>query len=58
MKVFRCGEVIPGCDAVFHGQTDEDILSQVAVHAEQDHEVGELSPELVEQVRSRIRTDG
>ena len=55
MKSFSCGAVVPGCVAVFEGPSDEDILSQVARHAREDHGLTEVSPELVEQVRANIK---
>lgn len=49
MKRFACGDVIPGCDAEFHGSQD-DILGEVAVHARDDHGLTEVTPELVHTV--------
>lgn len=54
MKQFACGDVVPGCDARFVGASDDDILSQVAAHAASAHGLTDVSPELVDQVRSRI----
>ncbi len=51
MKRFRCGDVVPGCDATFHG-TEEEILSSVAAHAAADHGLTEIPDELVVQVQS------
>lgn len=56
MKEFSCGAVVPGCTAVFHADTDEQILEQVAVHARDDHGMSEVPPEVVEQVREKIAT--
>ena len=33
MKQFVCGELVPGCEHVFQGGSDEEILEQVEVHA-------------------------
>lgn len=55
MKRFRCGDVVPGCTAQFHG-TEEDILGQVAEHARSVHGMTEIPDELVAQVRSRMVT--
>ena len=54
MKEFSCGDVVPDCSAVFAAESEEDILRQVAAHAPV-HDVDDVSPELAEQVRSRIR---
>lgn len=52
MKEFSCGQVVEGCEAKFAGETEEDVLQQVAVHAREDHGIEEVSPELVDQVRA------
>ena len=54
MKLFACGDVIPGCDATFTADDETGIFSQVGVHAAHAHGVTEVSPELVEAVRSHI----
>ena len=54
MKEFSCGSVVPACTARFVGETDDDILSQVAVHAQSDHGMDEVPAEVVEQVRANI----
>lgn len=55
MKQFSCGAVVPGCDAKFSGETDEEILGEVQTHAAQAHGITDVSPELVEQVKSNIQ---
>ena len=55
MKQFCCGDVVKGCQAVFVGDTEEEILEQVARHARQDHDLAEVPPELERQVRSLIQ---
>ncbi|HEY7033073.1 MAG TPA: DUF1059 domain-containing protein [Thermomicrobiales bacterium] len=57
MKTLACGEIMPGCDARFDGQTEEDILVQAGRHSVEAHGL-EVTPEVVELVRSHIRDDG
>ncbi len=54
MKQFACGDVVPGCDARWVCDTDDEILAQVAVHARDVHGLDDIPPELVDEVRSRI----
>lgn len=54
MKQFACGDVVPGCDATFLGADDGAILAQVADHAAADHQLSEVSPELVDAVTAAI----
>lgn len=53
MKRFRCGDVVPGCTQSFTG-TEDDILAQVAQHAQADHGLVEIPEGLVAQVRSAM----
>jgi predicted small metal-binding protein len=55
MKRFRCGDVVPGCTAVFNEPTEDQILSAVASHALHDHGISEIPPALVARVRSLIQ---
>jgi predicted small metal-binding protein len=56
MKRFACGDVVPGCTVSFEGDTDEDILGAVAQHAQADHQLTPVPPELVTAVRAAIVT--
>lgn len=53
MKAFRCGDVVPGCGRAFTG-TEDEILAQVAQHAQHDHGLSDIPDELVQQVRGAI----
>ena len=54
MKRFACGDVVPGCDATFVCDSDDDILAQVAQHAAEVHGMTEVPEAVVVQVRERI----
>lgn len=54
MKQFACGDVVPGCDARWVCDTEDEILARVAVHAREAHGFDAVPPELVDEVRSRI----
>lgn len=56
MKTLACGDIMPGCGARYHGETDEEILDQAGRHVVEDHGL-EVTPEVVELVRSHIRDD-
>lgn len=49
MKRFRCGDLVPGCEATFTGTRDE-ILTQASEHARHDHGLVEIPRELVVQM--------
>jgi predicted small metal-binding protein len=54
MKRFACGDVVPGCDATFVCDTEDEILVQVAQHAAAVHGITEVPEALVVEVRERI----
>jgi predicted small metal-binding protein len=54
VKEFRCGDIVPGCPTKFEGESNDEILEQVAVHARDEHGMDEVPPEVVDQVVARI----
>lgn len=54
MKEFSCGDVVPGCLAKFHGQSNDEILAAVAQHAKHDHGLASVPAELVQKVIAHI----
>lgn len=54
MKRFCCGDVVPGCTAVFEAPTREQILHSVAHHARHDHGIAEIPPALIAQIQPLI----
>jgi predicted small metal-binding protein len=54
MKEFRCGEIVPGCDARFQGETEDEILQEIAGHARDEHGMDEVPPEVEDQIRASI----
>ena len=54
MKQFSCGAVVPGCTATFTGDSDDEILGQVATHAKEDHGMTEVPDEVVTAVKQNI----
>jgi predicted small metal-binding protein len=58
MKRFWCGAVIPNCNAKFEGESEQDILRQVAAHAARDHGLAEVPTSVVDRVRELITDAG
>lgn len=54
MKQFACGDVVPGCDGVVRGATDDEVLAAAAAHARDVHGIDQPSDELVAAIRSGI----
>lgn len=55
MKVLYCKDVGFDCGYVARANSEEELLQQVAQHAEQEHQLTDLSEEVVAQVRAVIR---
>ena len=56
MKSFSCGDVVPGCTALWAARTENEILGHVAAHAADVHDITTVTPELVAAVRAAIVT--
>ena len=54
MKQIACGDMVPGCDFVARAETEAELLHKVAAHAREVHGLQEVTPELLERVRSKI----
>jgi predicted small metal-binding protein len=54
MKEFKCAVLVPDCWAAFEGETDAEILEQVAVHAREEHGMDDLPPEIAAKIRAAI----
>ncbi|MEW6209231.1 MAG: DUF1059 domain-containing protein [Acidobacteriota bacterium] len=54
-KTLCCRDVGPDCDFVARGETEEEIMSQVAQHAREAHGLEEVPAELVDKARAAIR---
>jgi predicted small metal-binding protein len=55
--VVHCRDLGFDCDGVVRAQTEEDLLQQVADHAESTHGLKEVTDEVVEKVKSVIHKE-
>jgi predicted small metal-binding protein len=57
-KIVECAKVDPSsaCDHVVRGQTEAELLKNVAEHAK-EHGIREVTPELVAKVKANIRDE-
>jgi predicted small metal-binding protein len=54
MKQFACGSVVPGCDGVVTGESEDELMAAVASHAEEAHGMTEIPDDVVARVRAGI----
>ncbi len=57
MKVLFCRDVGFDCDGVLRAETEQEILTQAAQHAQEVHNLTEITPEVVEKIRAAIREE-
>ena len=57
MKKFACGQVVPGCDGVVTGATDDEVVAAAAAHAASVHGMAEVPDEVVAAIRAGIADD-
>lgn len=55
MKMFNCGDVVPGCKATFRANDEQHLFAQIKLHAEQEHGLTEIPPALLTRVRGLIQ---
>jgi predicted small metal-binding protein len=53
-KKFACSQVVPGCDGVVTGTTDDEVLMAAAEHAATAHGMNEVPGEVVAAIRAGI----
>jgi predicted small metal-binding protein len=56
-KTLHCADLMPGCDYVAKGDSDQEVLRQAAEHARTVHNIAEITPALAAQVQSKIRDE-
>ena len=56
-KVLRCNDLMPGCNWVGRGDSEAQVLMQAAEHAKTAHQLTDISPELLENVRGAIHDE-
>jgi predicted small metal-binding protein len=56
-KTMSCRDVGPDCDFVARGETEEEVMGQVAEHARSAHNMEDVPPELAEKAKAAIRDD-
>lgn len=54
MKQFACGNVVPGCDGVVQGATDDEVLAAAAAHAKDAHGMDAVPDEVVAAIKAGI----
>ncbi len=56
-KVMRCRDVGPDCDFEAKGNTEEEVLQQVAVHAGSAHGITDIPADMLAKVKAAIHNE-
>ena len=56
-KVIKCKDVGFDCDGVIKAGTEEEALQMAAEHARTVHGLTEITPEVIQQIRSVMREE-
>jgi predicted small metal-binding protein len=54
-KVLKCGELMPGCNAVMEGHDEAEVMKKAAEHARKDHGMTTIPPDVAKKVQGAIR---
>jgi predicted small metal-binding protein len=55
-KHIACGDVVEGCTWTASAATEEELMKEVVSHAEEAHNVKEVTPELAAMVKAAIKS--
>lgn len=56
-KFLRCCDVIPGCKFIARGVNDNEVIIRVTRHAQSEHNIPWVTPELLRGVVAAIRDE-
>lgn len=54
-KVLKCGDLVPGCNAVLEGKDEAEVMAKGAAHAKQAHNMSSIPPEMAAKVKAAIK---
>ena len=57
-KELKCGDLMPGCNAVVEGKDEAEVMAKTAEHAKSAHGLQQVPPELASKVRAAIKEKG
>jgi predicted small metal-binding protein len=54
-KVLRCGDLMPGCNAVIEGKDEAEVMAKGAEHAKSAHKMENIPPDMAAKVKAEIK---
>lgn len=57
LKILHCADLIPGCDFVARGESNDEAVARAIEHIRSRHHLRAISPEILAHLRSVVRED-
>jgi predicted small metal-binding protein len=54
-KMLRCGDLMPGCNAVIEGKDEAEVMAKGAEHAKTAHKMTTIPPDMAAKVKAAIK---
>jgi predicted small metal-binding protein len=54
-KVLKCGDLMPGCNAVIEGKDVAEVMAKGAEHAKKAHGMTTMPPDMAKKVQAAIK---
>ncbi len=54
-KVLKCGDVMPGCNAVLEGLDETEVMRKATEHAKAAHRMATIPPDVASKVKAAIK---
>ncbi len=54
-KILRCGDLMPGCNAVIEGKDVAEVMTKGAEHAKTAHGMATIPPDVAMKVQAAIK---
>ena len=54
-KVLKCGDLMPGCNAVIEGKDEAEVMAKGAEHAKSAHKMDNIPPDMAAKVKAAIK---
>ena len=54
-KVLKCGDLMPGCNAVIEGKDEAEVMAKGAEHAKTAHNMSHIPPDVAAKVKAAIK---
>ena len=54
-KELRCGDIMPGCDKVIRGKTEDEVFAKAEDHVRKEHNMTIIVPSVMNRIEAAIK---